>query len=100
VSVTDFEPDGRSVFRVFVCAAGLFRGAELKRALNERTQSALRSVPGVADVRHEDREVWDLSGDPTKVISRTRRPMLSAQFFTSSGAGGTQCFPGGLRGEG
>ena len=64
VSVTDYELDGQVVFSVFVSAAEFLRGDTLERELDHQIQTALRSVPGVVDVTHEDREVWLVFGDP------------------------------------
>lgn len=49
---------------VFVCAAEFVRKEPLQSELWDGISRALRKVPGVTAVAHEDREVWLVQGTP------------------------------------
>ena len=53
------------VWSVTITAMEFVREDPLESDLRERVSRALRSVPGVADVAEEDREVWIVSGSPS-----------------------------------
>lgn len=68
------EPDLRNVeahksedggWQVTVWVAEFVREDPLERELREGIASALRAVPGVAAVAEEDREVWEVRGEPS-----------------------------------
>ncbi len=68
------EPDLRNVeahksedgrWQVTVWVAEFVREDPLERELREGIASALRAVPGVTAVAEEDREVWDVRGEPS-----------------------------------
>ena len=59
------EADGRWNWQVGVSVAEFLREEPLEGEMRVAVERAIRSVPGVAEVVEEDREVWILSGNPS-----------------------------------
>ncbi|MEM8902170.1 MAG: hypothetical protein AAGA17_01000 [Actinomycetota bacterium] len=56
---------GQWPWHVTVAVAEFVRSAPLEREFVAAISGALRSVVGVTDVHHEDREVWIVAGTPS-----------------------------------
>lgn len=56
---------GNGEWQVTVWAMEFIRDVALETKLRMRIPAALRAVPGVVEVREDDREVWSVRGTPT-----------------------------------
>ena len=63
VDAVKLRSDG--LWQVSVYVMEFIRDVPLEDTLRARIPAALRAVPGVVDLREEDREVWSVRGTPT-----------------------------------